>query len=72
MVLKKMDRTFEQVYQVLNQFTQELFINLPYVCGHALVDLWPKVLPLAACCLSQLPGFESRHGHVRKLPVTWD
>ena len=30
-----------------------------------------KASPLTARCLSQLPGFESRPGHVRKLPVTW-
>ena len=34
--------------------------------------VWSKVLPLTAMasCLSPLPGFESRPGHVRKLPVT--
>ena len=26
---------------------------------------------LTACCFSPLPGFESRSGHVRKLPLTW-
>ena len=29
-----------------------------------------KVLPLTASCLAPLPGFESRSGQVRKLPVT--
>ena len=27
--------------------------------------------PLTARSLSQLPGFESKSGHVRRLPVTW-
>ena len=30
-----------------------------------------KAPPLTARCLSPLPGFESRSGHVGKLPVTW-
>ena len=29
-----------------------------------------KVLPLTACCLSLLPGFESRQGHVRSKVAT--
>ena len=31
----------------------------------------PVQAVLTACCLSPLSGFESRPGHVRKLPVTW-
>ena len=38
--------------------------------GPALTAVWSK--PLTARCLSPLPGFESRPGYVRKLPVTWD
>ena len=34
-------------------------------------DRWSKALPLTACYLLPLPGFESRPGQVRKLPVTW-
>ena len=30
-----------------------------------------KAPPLTTRCLSPLPGFESRPGIVRKLPVTW-
>ena len=33
--------------------------------------VWSKVPPLTARCLSPLPVFETRPGHVRKLPVTW-
>ena len=33
--------------------------------------VWSQALPMTACCLSPLPGFESWLGHVRKLPVTW-
>ena len=33
--------------------------------------VWSKAPPLTAHCLSPLPGFKSRPGHVRKLPVTW-
>ena len=36
-----------------------------------MMALWSKAPPLSACCLSPLPGLESRPGHVRKLPVTW-
>ena len=39
--------------------------------GPALTAVWSKVPPLIARCLSPLPGFESRPGHVGKLPVTW-
>ena len=31
---------------------------------------WPNALPLTASWLPLLPGFESRPGPVRKLPVT--
>ena len=48
--------------------------NVPY--AHTLEE--PSLMavlslapPLTARCLSPLPGFESRHGHVRELPVTW-
>ena len=34
-------------------------------------SVWSKATPLTARCLSPLPGFESRPGHVRMLPVTW-
>ena len=47
---------------------QELFFDIE---GPALMAVWSKVSPVTACCLSPLPGFESRPGHVRKLPVTW-
>ena len=30
--------------------------------------IWSKALPLAASCLSPLPGFEPRPGQVRKFP----
>ena len=33
--------------------------------GAAVMALWSKALPLPAHCLSPLPGFESRPGHVR-------
>ena len=33
--------------------------------------VWSKAPPLITHCLSPLPGYESRPGHVRKLPVTW-
>ena len=33
--------------------------------------VWSKALPLTASCLSPLPGFESKSGCVRRLPVTW-
>ena len=36
-----------------------------------LTGVWSKAPPLTARCLSPLPRFESRPGHVRKLPVTW-
>ena len=39
--------------------------------GPALMTVWSKVPPLTARCLSLMPEFESRPGHVRKLPVTW-
>ena len=39
--------------------------------GPALTAVWPKAPPLTARCLSPLPGFESRPGHVGKLPVNW-
>ena len=39
--------------------------------GPALTAVWSKVPPLTVRCLSPLSGFESRSGHVRKLPVTW-
>ena len=39
--------------------------------GPALTAVWSKAPPLTAHCLSPLPGFESRPGHVRELPVTW-
>ena len=39
--------------------------------GPALTAVWSKAPPLTARCLSPLPGFESRRGHVRELPVTW-
>ena len=39
--------------------------------GPALMAVWSKAPPLTARCLSPLPGFEYRPGHVRKLPVTW-
>ena len=38
--------------------------------GPSLMDEWSKELPLTASCLSPLPGFESRPGHVRRLPRT--
>ena len=37
----------------------------------ALMALWSMTLLLTASCLSPLSGFESHHGHVRKLQVTW-
>ena len=37
----------------------------------ALMAMWSKALPLNANTLSPLPVFESRLGHVRKLPMTW-
>ena len=37
----------------------------------ALTAVWSKAPLLTARCLSPLLGFESRPGHVRKLPVTW-
>ena len=43
----------------------------PEMDGPALTAVWSKAPPLTARCLSPLPGFESRPGHVRKLPVTW-
>ena len=33
--------------------------------------VWSKAPPLTARCLSPLPGFEIRPGHVGKLPLTW-
>ena len=39
--------------------------------GPALTAVWSKAPPLTARCLSPLPGFEYRPGHVKKLPVTW-
>ena len=39
--------------------------------GPALTAVWSKAPPLTVRCLSPLSGFESRSGHVRKLPVTW-
>ena len=33
--------------------------------------VWSKALPLKVSCFSPLPWFESRPGHVKKLPVTW-
>ena len=36
-----------------------------------LTAVWSKAPPLTVRCLSPLSGFESRPGHVRKLPVTW-
>ena len=41
------------------------------IVGPALTAVWSKAPPLTVRCLSPLPGFESRPGHVRKLPVTW-
>ena len=41
------------------------------IVGPALTAVWPKASSLTARCLSPLPGFESRPGHVRKLPVIW-
>ena len=32
--------------------------------------VWSEASPLTVRCHSPLPGFESRPGHVRKLPVT--
>ena len=40
------------------------------VSGPALMTVWSKALPLAASCLSSLPGFEFWPGHVRKVSVT--
>ena len=42
-----------------------------YLLNIVIVNILSLVLPLTACCLSPLPGFESRPGYVRKLPVTW-
>ena len=39
--------------------------------GPALMAVWFKAPPPTARCLSPQPGFESRLGVVRKLPVTW-
>ena len=39
--------------------------------GPALIAVGAKGPPLTARCLSLLLGFECRHGHVRKLPLTW-
>ena len=36
--------------------------------GRTLVVEWSNVLPLTACCLSLLLGYESRLEHVKKLP----
>ena len=41
------------------------------VKGPALSAVWSKAPGLTARCLSPLFGFESRPGHVGKLPVTW-
>ena len=50
----------------------EIFRHEWALAGPALMAVWSKALPLTAVasCLSPLPGFESRPGHVRKLPVT--
>ena len=32
--------------------------------------VWSEVVPLTASCLSPLPRFIFRSGHVRRLPVT--
>ena len=37
-----------------------------YFYRPALTTVWPKAPPLTVRCLSPLPGFESRPGHVRK------
>ena len=39
--------------------------------GPAPVVVWSNALPQTASYLSPLVGFESRPGHVNKLPVTW-
>ena len=59
--------TFIPVSQ--NKILQE--IDLYMLLGPVLVALWSKALPQTASCLSALPGFEFRPGHVRKLLVTW-
>ena len=38
--------------------------------GACLMAERSKATPLTAGCLSSLPGFESRPGHLRTLPVT--
>ena len=37
----------------------------------ALMAVWSKALPLNAGCLSPMPLFDSRPGHMSKLPVAW-
>ena len=65
------------VYNILLTVTNIILIlhsnvNIPVLeCGPALTAVWSKAPPLTVRCLSPLPGFESRRGHVRKLPVTW-
>ena len=50
---------------------ESYWVSLLSILGPALTAGWSKAPPLTARCLSTLPGFESRPGHVRKLPVTW-
>ena len=45
-------------------------ITLYLVMDLGLMVEWLKALPLAARCLSPLPDFDSRPGHVKKLPLT--
>ena len=48
-----------------------LTVHTLYGDHPALTAVRSKAPPLTARCLSPLPGFESRPGHMRKLPVTW-
>ena len=48
-----------------------VFVSFASNPGPVLTAVWPKAPPLTAHCLSPLLGFESRPGHVGKLPVTW-
>ena len=53
------------------RFSSSSFIplNVLYLCGPALMNVWSKALALTAGCPSNLPKFESRPGYVRKLLV---
>ena len=59
------------VFHKFKVYAQYYHANSPLLGPALMAGGVVKALPLTASCLSPLSGFESKAGHVRKLPVTW-